>query len=637
MTTIANNDTNSFKVKFNYIVSLWKEHKYRILLLIFLSLVNTTANTVYPLILRYIIDSLGNPTGSFSLQNAIALLIAASVIAAIFYSSLQANRVFTNLSFSWKITLVILRWLLKQRKKFFHSFSHGELLTRVSDDIEKISWQLCSGIFRFFDSLSIIVFSLIFMFGFSLKLTLYVIIPLFLVVFIMVLFDETWEKLFEKLQEKISSVNNIIEKAFSSIKVIKSCRMEYFSEKEFHQIMQERKKSELKLAFFHGLWHALDLFANQFSLLLIIFFGGKMVIAKQMSLGTFVAFLQYFYLMFDYLYSFAYFFIDINRAFVSIKRHLEILWYGKDKGEMKNDRSLFDEKDIAELENLSNKKIKINEIDSITLKNVYLKIDQRTILEDINLTLKKGDIIGITGEIGSGKSMCMHVIAALEEITEGNIYINDIPIDKIDIDYYQKNIGFVFQEPSLFSVSIKENIILPTTVEQENYFLIYNQRKFLKNYLPLKPLAIKDDFQFEFDSEILNKSIEIAALEDDIKSFAFGLDTLVGPQGYTLSGGQKERITIARAVYVNPSLFIFDDSTRSLDYETEQKVISSIRKNNSNAIIIIVTQRIRSITFTDKILLFEKGRISASGNHQQLLRKSIKYKHLFEKEILGNS
>lgn len=637
MTTIANNDTNSFKAKFNYIVSLWKEHKYRILLLIFLSLVNTTANTVYPLILRYIIDSLGNSTGSFSLQNAIALLIAASVIAAIFYSSLQANRVFTNLSFSWKITLVILRWLLKQRKKFFHSFSHGELLTRVSDDIEKISWQLCSGIFRFFDSLSIIVFSLIFMFGFSLRLTLYVVIPLFLVVFVMVLFDETWEKLFEKLQEKISSVNNIIEKAFSSIKVIKSCRMEYFSEKEFHQIMQERKKSELKLAFFHGLWHALDLFANQFSLLLIIFFGGKMVIAKQMSLGTFVAFLQYFYLMFDYLYSFAYFFIDINRAFVSIKRHLEILWYGKDKSEMKNDGSLFDEKDIAEVENISNKKIKINEIDSITLKNVYLKIDQRTILEDINLTLKKGDIIGITGEIGSGKSMCMHVIAALEEITQGNIYVNDIPIDKIDIEYYQKNIGFVFQEPSLFSVSIKENIILPTTAEQENYFLIYNQRKFLKNYLPLKPLAIKDDFQFEFNSDILNKSIEIAALEDDIKSFAFGLDTLVGPQGYTLSGGQKERITIARAVYVNPSLFIFDDSTRSLDYETEQKVISSIRKNNSNAIIIIVTQRIRSITFTDKILLFEKGRISASGNHQQLLRKSIKYKHLFEKEILGNS
>jgi ATP-binding cassette subfamily B protein len=362
-----------------------------------------------------------------------------------------------------------------------------------------------------------------------------------------------------------------------------------------------------------------------------------MVIAKQMSLGTFVAFLQYFYLMFDYLYSFAYFFIDINRAFVSIKRHLEILWYGKDKSEMKNDGSLFDEKDIAEVENISNKKIKINEIDSITLKNVYLKIDQRIILEDINLTLKKGDIIGITGEIGSGKYMCMHVIAALEEITQGNIYLNDIPIDKIDIEYYQKNIGFVFQEPSLFSVSIKENIILPTTAEQENYFLIYNQRKFLKNYLPLKPLAIKDDFQFEFNSDILNKSIEIAALEDDIKSFAFGLDTLVGPQGYTLSGGQKERITIARAVYVNPSLFIFDDSTRSLDYETEQKVISSIRKNNSNAIIIIVTQRIRSITFTDKILLFEKGRISASGNHQQLLRKSIKYKHLFEKEILGNS
>lgn len=632
--------------RLRYIFTVWSEHKTRIFLLVVLSLINTAASTVYPLLLRYIIDNLGKAGSVNSIYNAIALIIASSIVAATFYSMLQMNRVYTNMSFTWKITLSLLNWVLRQKRQFFHSFSHGELLTRLTDDVEKISWQLCSGIFRFFDALSIISFSLFFMFGFSWKLTLFVILPIAVIMVIMVLFDETWEKLFETLQEKISTVNNTIEKTFASIKVIKSNKMESFAKKEFNQIMKTRRTSEMKLSFFHGLWHSLDLIINYSALLLIIIFGGKQVIESKLTLGTFIAFLQYFYLMFDYLYSFAYFFVEMKRTLVSIERHCELFFFKNEKLDTNENFSEIQKADKFDLKPFFDNSLKydeltedgktfIEEIHSVRFEDISLQIKDRKILDSVSFSLKKGQIIGITGEIGSGKSICMHILAGLENPTSGKIFINDIPFENIDMNSYQNQVGFVFQEPQLFSVSVKENIVLPQENESEMLYSKYLKRKFLGTYIPLKPVSEKMEFVFDYDKDLFDHAISIASLNDDIKSFAKGIDTQVGPRGYTLSGGQRERITIARAVYKNPSLFIFDDSTRSLDYETEQKVLAAIRKNNKNAIIIIITQRIRSIVFTDEIFLFKNGKIIAKGKHNQLLEKSEDYKELYEKEMVN--
>jgi len=662
---IAKKESQRFSLfqRLRYIFTVWSEHRTRIFLLVVLSLINTAASSVYPLLLRYIVDNLGKAGSASSIYNAIALIIASSIVAATFYSMLQMNRVYTNMSFTWKITLALLNWVLRQKRDFFHSFSHGELLTRLTDDVEKISWQLCSGIFRFFDSLSIISFSLFFMFGFSWKLTLFVILPIAIIMIIMVLFDETWEKLFETLQEKISTVNNTIEKTFASIKVIKSNKMENFAKKEFNQIMKIRRTSEMKLSFFHSLWHSLDLILNYSALLLILIMGGKQVIENKISLGTFIAFLQYFYLMFDYLYSFAYFFVEMKRTLVSIGRHSELFFFNGNKNERNGSENKIEkekfENECTELKTDKSNKSKdfnlkpffdnslkydhleengktiVEEIHSIRFENIGLQIKDRKILDSVSFSLNKGQIIGITGEIGSGKSISMHILSGLESPTEGKIYINNIPFENIDLNSYQNQVGFVFQEPQLFSVSVKENIVLPQEDESDMLYSKYLNRKFLGTYIPLKPVSEKLEFDFDYDKDLFDHAISIASLNDDIKSFAKGIDTEVGPRGYTLSGGQRERITIARAVYKNPSLFIFDDSTRSLDYETEQKVLAAIRKNNKNAIIIIITQRIRSIVFTDEIFLFKNGKIIAKGKHKELLQKSIDYKELFEKEMVN--
>jgi len=445
----------------------------------------------------------------------------------------------------------------------------------------------------------------------------------------MVLFDQTWENLFEALQEKISSVNSNIEKTFASIKVVKSNQMEEFAKKEFKNIMSSRKVAEIKLSFFHGLWHSLDLIINYSALLLIIIFGGKQVISGVMSLGTFIAFLQYFYLMFDYLYSFAYFSVEFKRALVSIGRHLEILFFGNDNKKV----DFYFNKDLKYDEEISEEKIVINKIDNIELKDINLYIENRKILDSISFSFSKGQIIGITGEIGSGKSICMNMLAALEFPTCGNIYVNGVDIRNVDLNSYQNQIGFVFQEPQLFSFSVKENIVLPQDNISQNLYYEYTNRKFLKSYKPLKPETEKFSTEFEYDENLLTHSISLACLEDDIKALVKGIDTEVGPRGYTLSGGQRERITIARTVYKNPSLYIFDDSTRSLDYETEQKVLNSIKQNNNDAIIIIITQRIRSIAFVDEILVFKYGKIVGRGKHVDLLENCDEYRQLYEKEM----
>ncbi len=617
------------KYKLKYIAILWGEHKSRIILLLILSLINTIASTAYPILLRYIIDNLANPNQTSMVAKAIGLIIATASVAAIFYTMLQMNRVYTNLSFLWKITLTLFNWSMRKNKEFYHKFTHGELLTRLTDDVEKVSWMLCSGFFRFFDSLSIITFSLIFMFGFSVKLTIFVVLPIAVVVFIMVLFDQTWENLFETLQEKISSVNSNIEKTFASIKVVKSNQMEQFAKKEFYNIMSSRKNSEMRLSFFHGLWHSLDLIINYSALLLIIIFGGKQVIKEQISLGTFIAFLQYFYLMFDYLYSFAYFFVEFKRALVSIGRHLEILFFGSENKKLV---SFFDSK-LKYDDDYDSGKTKINKIDKIELQDINLTIEDRKIINSISCLFTKGQIIGITGEIGSGKSILMNILSGLEKSFSGKIFINNLPLENIDLNSYQNQIGFVFQEPQLFSVSVKENIVLPQDNISHYLFDQYSNRKFLKSYLPLEPETEKFNIEYNYDKSLFSHSISIACLDDDIKTLVNGIDTEVGPRGYTLSGGQRERITIARAVFKKPSLFIFDDSTRSLDYETEQRVLNSIRTNNNDAIILIITQRIRSIIFADEILVFKGGQIVGKGGHNSLLEKCEEYRQLYEKEI----
>lgn len=623
------------KERIKYILFLWQEHRIRAILLIFLSITNTIMTVAYPVIIARIIDSLVMLQGKMQLIYNIIILLSVAFIAVIAYSTLQLNRVYINISIFWNINLKLTIFVLKMGRKFFEKFDHGELMTRLGDDIDKISWYSCSGIFRFFDAVSIITFSMVVMGHFSWKLTMYIFIPITLIIFLLLLSDKKYENAFTKLQENISRVNTSIEKTFSSIKVVKSNNMENFSDYEFKKILGKRKKAELRVALFDSLWHSSDYFVNYTGLLIILWFGGKMVIDGKISIGTFVAFMNYLYMMLEHLYSFAFFFIQTNRTFVSVKRHIEML-KTSDKNNpvlVLNDEHIFSDidyqiKEEVRNDNRKNEKIWIKHIETIEFKNVVLEINKRRILDNVSFRINAGEFIGITGKVGSGKTIAMDILIGLEEPTGGKVYINGIDIKLIDIRSIREKIGMVFQEPILFSTTIYDNIVMKQKCK--DFKKIYEERGFVKNIKA--NLEFKDIEKYEMDEKLKNV-IKLSALKEDIKTFKDGINTLVGPKGIMVSGGQRERITIARAIYREPEVYIFDDSTRSLDSETEKKVLQNIKSIKENSTIIMITQRVASIKEADRIIIFENGKIRISGKHEELIKKDELYNQLIKVNV----
>lgn len=627
-----------------FIKKYWNEHKYRIIILVSFSIISTFILVYWPIILKNIIDTISQNLEKTNILKNLIFFILLSFGFVFFYTSIQTNRIFINRSFFFKMTLDLIIFLLKQSKKFFNKYKTGDIITRFVDDLQKLSWFSCSGIFRFFDASSIILFSLFIMFSLSYKITLIAIIPFIFIFIVVILLEKKIDIAFEQLQASISDVNDNIEKAFSSIKIIKSCNMEEFSCKEFETLMNKRKNKEMKIVYLDALWHGSNMFLINIGYFLIMFIGGKFVMKDNISIGTFIAFTQYYYIILEHFYSIIYFFVELKRNIISAKRVTE----------------LYDNEDIIKYDKLyyenSEELIRIKDIQKIELKNVNLKFNERVIFNNLNLEINKGDFVGITGKVGSGKTLLCDIIIGNEEPSSGEIYINGIPLENINIKSYRAKIGYIFQEPLLFSESIEENIIFDKSnlisedilfnwkELQKIFYQDYNKRRFFYIFKDMSKNIIivednKEDLNLELDNSILNNgdknnnlldkledvnnkngnnnkldiidkindenlinSIYFANLNDDINMFPDNIKTKVGSKGIMVSGGQRERITIARAIYKKPSIFIFDDSTRSLDAKTERKVLQNIKELSKSNTIIMVTHRLESLNEADKII-----------------------------------
>jgi len=306
-----------------------------------------------------------------------------------------------------------------------------------------------------------------------------------------------------------------------------------------------------------------------------------MVINGEITLGELIAFQFFSGMIIHPLMDISQFFIAGNRAGASIKRINEILSV-KSK--------LIFEKNLE----------KIDKAKKIELKNLSLiePKSNKNILNRIDLTAFAGERVAIVGKIGSGKSIILKLIIRLMEYTSGEIFINDIPIRKIDLISLREKISYIPQESSIFSQTILENIILG-----------------------------KNDIK----SDEIEKAIYVAQLKDDIDNFPKGLNTKVGNRGVTLSGGQKQRICIARALVRNPEFLLIDDATNAMDANTEENFWNDLYKYYPLISSIIITHRTKTIERSNRIYVIDSGKIVETGNHNELIQKNTLYKKIYEK------
>ena len=384
---------------------------------------------------------------------------------------------------------------------------------------------------------------------------------------------------------QIAGIMNIIKETINSIKIVKAFNMEKYENKKF----EDENKKYFDLIFRQSkLSHLLTPINEMIGLfvgVVLIWFGGIEVLKENPTMNSedFIKFILLLFAMMQPIRKLA----NVNVQFqIGIAAADRVFNVFDQKNEIKED------KDSIEINGFKSQ---------IIFDDVCFKYDNdKNILKNIDAEIKKGEITAIVGPSGSGKSTFVDLIPRFYDIDEGNILIDDINIKKIKLNSLYKLIGIVTQQTILFNDTIKNNII-------------YGKSK-------------------TTEAEILD-AIKIANLTEFIKKLPNGLDTIVGENGVKLSGGEKQRISIARAILKNPEILILDEATASLDSESERKVHKAIDNIIKNRTVIIIAHRLSTIKNSNKIIVIDDGKLIEQGTHQELIEIKGKYKQLFDNEL----
>ncbi|NLY67554.1 MAG: ABC transporter ATP-binding protein [Tissierellia bacterium] len=477
--------------------------------------------------------------------------------------------------------------LLTLSANYFNYHKTGDLMAHATNDINAVRHAFGQGIIMLVDSTFMAIFTIIMMIRTTtIKLTVIALFTLPFITIVVNRFGRIIHRRFRIVQEAFSDLTDITQETFAGIRVIKSFVQENYIEEAFTNVNTDNFNKNLLLVKVSGLFHPLITFISSISFLVVIVYGGRLVIYDVISLGDFVAFINYLNLLVWPMMALGWLVNLIQRGIASMERINHILY---------EEPEITDSKDAIELKNIKGK---------IEFKNVSFKYNKHTdyVLKNINFTIEEGKTLAIVGRTGSGKTTIVNLLLRLYDIQEGEIKIDGVNIKNIKLKNLRENISYVPQDNFLFTTTLRENI----------------------------------GFAFDepIDEDLMIKSSEIAQIYDNIMDFPDKFDTVIGERGVTLSGGQKQRVSIARAIAKDAPILILDDSLSSVDTDTEEKILKGLNRLANQKTTIIISHRISTVKDADEIIVLDEGKIIERGDHASLLENNGLYKHLYEKQLL---
>ena len=568
-----------------WIVKNWMTQKWFLLIMLLFTLGSSAVAIAHPIVFGRLIDLLKSilsapdkypdPMAEVNRIIWIMLGLGAAQLVTGFY---PAVRGWVNIRFENMLRMFYFKFILGKDFRFFHKFRTGDVVTRLTDDLtdySKISWFMCSGIFRAVNSFSLIMFSLVVMFSISPKLTLLTILPLPLMMVAFYFASDKLYRNFELNQQAISEINSQLEMSFSGIRIVKAFVSEEKYNRFFDLALARRFKTEMGVVKLNAVLHLIYEYIDYFAQIGVIIFGGYMAVKGRISVGTFYMFYTYLSMMIYPLLDLPQLFVSGKQAFVNIDR-LE---------EMKDYPSFYDQwKGQARPE----------EFEELRFEDVSFTYPDKTepAIRDCSFDLKAGERLLILGSTGAGKSTVANLILGLLQPSEGSILLNGIDLRDIELTALRDLIAYVPQEPLLFTGTVRENV------------LFANDK------------ATGEEYRI---------AVDVSQLKQEIESFPQGDETRLGQRGLGVSGGQKQRLTIARALVRNPKLLILDDITASLDAENEEKLWQDINLHFKDIAAIVISHRLSTLHYVDRVLFIDdKGHVH-QGTHEELVFKNKDY------------
>ncbi len=466
---------------------------------------------------------------------------------------------------------------------FYKKNRIGDLMNRISEDVTQVRQYLGPGLMYNINLIVLFPLCIYWMMQTNVKLTLVVLAPLPLLSIIIYKVSSKINYASKKVQEEQSRLSTIVQENFSGIRILKAYQRENESKEKFNQSAEEYKGRTMKMVLINAFFLPSITFLISISVLLSIYVGGLMAISGEIGVGDIIAYIMYINMLTWPFASVGWVTSMIQRAAASQERINEFL---KFKPEIVN-----------------TVQTPFESIRSIRFENVSFTYENSgiTALKDISFTLNKGEKLGIVGKTGSGKSSLLYLLTRQFDATQGTIYVNDTPIQDINLDDFRRKFGVVPQEVFLFSDTIRNNITFGI-----------NDREVSEN-------------------ELIDVTKQ-AYVYHNIQRFPDKFETMLGERGVNLSGGQKQRVSIARALIRKPELLLLDDCLSAVDTETEEKILKSLEKIEDQ-MAIIVSHRISSLRFTDRIIVLKEGAIIENGTHEELIQKGGVYYDMYLKQM----
>ncbi len=539
-----------------------------------------------PYLTKEIFDLLESKAPMSEILETVMLMVVLTAIAGFFRFLMRRTIIWMSRHIEYDLRGDLMAHLLKMSPSFYHENRTGDIMARMTNDLEAVRQMVGPGVMYISDSLLKLIISFSVMFFLSPTITFYALAPLLVLPIAVNLVANVLHVRSMKVQEHFSLITSTTQENLSGIRVIKAYRQEENEIDNFNLLSNKYIKLNMALAKLHGLFMPMMRLIASLSYLSVFYFGGLKVIDGTISLGTLVAFFAYLSVILWPVIALGWVLSLYQRGRASLIRINKIFASQPDIKENKK--------------NPHREKLK----GKIEFRNLSFAYNGSNILDNLNLTINPGETLGIIGLTGSGKTTIVSLLPKLFPVADGQLFIDDIDINDWETASLRSQIGFTTQETFLFSNSIKNNILFG-----------------------VKSADISD--------EEINSAAEIASLDKDVESFPNKYETIVGERGITLSGGQKQRTAIARSIIIDPAILILDDATSAVDTETEHEINERIKQVLKNRTSIIISHRISAVKDADIIINIQGGKILEQGDHDSLIKLGGAYASLYQTQLLA--
>jgi ATP-binding cassette subfamily B protein len=552
----------------------------------------TSVQLLSPWVLKYAIDDLTRGVTRQKLIVYALLLLAIACVGAVFRFLMRRIIIGASREIEYDLRNAFFGRLQQMPLGYYQGRRTGDLMSRATNDLNAVRMMIGPAVMYSANTVLVFIVAIVLMASIDARLTLIALLPLPLVSLSVKYFGSAIHKRFEAIQSQLADVSAVVQEALSGVRVVRAYNQEPHETERFRQSNAEYLERNRVLIRLQGLFFpSMTLFLG-FGSLLVLWLGSREVIRARITLGEFVAFNAYLVMLSWPMIAFGWVTNILQRGMASWGRMLDVL----DAVPAISDEHVTEAGRDAQLRG------------GIEFRDLVFTYPgtERPVLDHISLRIEPGQTVALVGGTGSGKSTLVNLLPRLHEPPPGTVFLDGVDVREIPLAAVRGSIGFVPQEPFLFSDTIAENLTFG-----------------------VQGSGVGDERR----GRMLEASA-IARLDKDVETFPKAYDTTVGERGITLSGGQKQRTALARALMIDPRILVLDDALSAVDTYTEEEILSRLRSVMRQRTSIIVSHRISTVRDADHIFVLDNGRIAEHGRHDDLVRHGGIYAELFRKQLL---